>query len=130
MFELDTTVSPLAFAPDTDQPAPARSSVLTGSSKVTRIFVSEVALASSMRGAWPSATRCRSDVDGPAALPYASVSCVWSTVSQAVSLAAARSLPPNVSTCTVPLPFPENRSGAPRSPPLSNSRPAYADAPA
>ena len=103
MSELDTTVRPLAFAPDSDQPAPPVSAVLTGSSKVTRMVLSEVALASSMRGAWASTRRCEADVSAPSALPYASSSAVWLTVRRPSAFVA--SAPPNERTCeAVPLP--------------------------
>ena len=100
---------------------------VTGSLYAIASSFSPVTLADRTVGAWPSSTCCRNVVDRPAALPYASVSCVWSTVRSAESSAAACA-PPNVSTCTVPVPFPENRLGAPRSPPRSSTRPTYADA--
>ena len=100
---------------------------MTGSLYAIVSSFSPVTFDESTVGAWPSSTCCRNVVDCPAALPYASVSCVWFTVSSAKSFAAACA-PPNVSTCTVPVPFPENRLGRPRSPPRSSTRPAYADA--
>ena len=103
MSELDTTVRPLAFAPDSDQPAPPMSVVLTGSSKVTRMVVSEMALAPSMRGAWTSTRGCEANVSVPSALPYASNSAVWLTVRRPSAFVA--SAPPNERTCeAVPLP--------------------------
>ena len=127
MFELDTTVRPLAFAPDSDQPAPARSAVRTGSSNATSMVLSDVALALVMRGAWASARSCRNDSEEPSALPSASASAVWFTVRVPVALAAAGTS--NTITCSVP-PSPEYRLGAPPDPPGVSSRAGYGGPPA
>ena len=127
MFELESTARPLAFAPDSDQPAPARSSVRTGSSNATSMVLSDVALALVMRGTWASARSCRNDSEEPSALPSASASAVWFTVSLPVALAAAGTS--NAITCIVP-PSPEYRRGGPPDLPGDSSRAGYGGPPA
>ena len=127
MFELESTTRPLAFAPDSDQPAPLVSSVRTGSSNATSMVLSDVALALAMRGAWASARACWNDAEEPSALPSSSSSAVWFTVSLPVALAAARTS--NAITCSA-VPFPEYRRGGPPDPPGDRSSAVYGGPPA
>ena len=101
--ELDTTVRPLALIPDIVQPAvlPA----VMGSSKATRIVVSEVALALSMPGAWPSASSCDT-CPVPSRTEFSSSTFAAAIASEPLALGGA---PPgeNVITCVLVRVLPE-----------------------
>ena len=103
--ELDTTVRPLALIPDIVQPVPAVLSAVTGSSKATRIVVSEVALALSMPGAWPSASACDT-CPVPSRTEFSSTTFAAAIASEPLALGGA---PPGekVITCVLVRVLPE-----------------------
>ena len=97
MSDRDDTCRPLV--PDTDQPpAPGPAVALTVSVNVTSIVSRETALASYIRGGWPSTIACSNDPASPIALPEPSTSSVWFTVSVPVALVTLGGLS-NVITC-------------------------------
>ena len=96
--ETPETALPLALSPASVQPAPPVPDALTGSSNATSMVVSDVALALTMLGAWPSSRFCcRGPV--PSAMPRWSAMAGASIVTEPVASGGA---PPgeNVITCT------------------------------
>ena len=111
-------------APETDQPpAPAPAVALTVSVNATSIVSRETTLAAAILGARASSITTPNDPLPPAALPDASTSSVWFTVSVPVALVA--------STGSKSITCPD--AGGPctrvgwREPPGSRTSPVYAE---